>query len=182
MASASAGVRGNHSGVNELLVMRHAKSDWSTGGADFDRPLNSRGRNAADQMAAWLCEQQLCPDRVISSPATRARSTAMAVVFECGTDRTHVEFHEHGYLADAFTWQQILAGQSTSRVLICGHNPGLDDLVDHLSSSSAPESVSGKLMTTAAVAHFRVNADWADLSPASAELVQLVRPRELDWH
>ena len=166
--------------MNELLVMRHAKLDWSTGGGDFDRPLNSCGRSAADQMAAWLCEQQLCPDRVISSPAARARSTAMTVVAECGTERAHVEFEDDGYLADAFTWQQILAGQSISRVLICGHNPGLDDLFDYSSSSSAPESASGKLMTTAAIAHFRVDADWADLSPASAELVQLVRPRELD--
>jgi phosphohistidine phosphatase len=166
--------------MNELLVMRHAKSDWSTGGADFDRPLNSRGRSAADQMGAWLCEQQLCPGRVISSPATRARSTAMAVVSECGTDQAHVEFEDHGYLADAFTWQQILATQPAGRLLICGHNPGLDDLVDYLSSSSAPESASGKLMTTAAVAHFRVDTDWSDLSPACCALVQLVRPRELD--
>ena len=66
--------------MNELLVMRHAKSDWTAGHADFDRPLNDRGIRAADRMAGWLLDEQLCPDHVISSPAARARATAMAVV------------------------------------------------------------------------------------------------------
>ena len=131
-------------------------------------------------MASWICEQALCPDHIVSSPAARTRATALAVVHECGTDRRQGEFEAHGYLADAFTWQQILARQSSGRVLICGHNPGLDDLVDHLSGSTAPITDSGKLMTTAAVAHFRIDGPWAELAPATSGLVQLVRPRELD--
>lgn len=169
--------------MNELLVMRHAKSDWSTGHGDFDRPLNGRGIQAADRMATWLIDEQLCPDRVISSPAARTRATALAVVASCETDRSQLEFDDDGYLADAFTWLQILArhsaGQSEGRVLICGHNPGLDDLVDHLSNGRLPLSDSGKLMTTAAIAHFRLTAPWNELTAGSCELVQLVRPREL---
>jgi hypothetical protein len=46
-----------------------------------------------------------------------------------GTDRAHIEFDDHGYLADACTRHQILAGQSTGRVLICGRNPGIDESV-----------------------------------------------------
>lgn len=165
--------------MNELLVMRHAKSDWSAGLADFDRPLNDRGSRAADRMAEWLLDEQLCPDRVISSPAARTRATAMAVVSSCNTDRRLVEFEPQGYLADAYTWLQLLASQPAGRVLICGHNPGLDDLVDHLAASPAPLSDSGKLMTTAAIAHFRFATPWDELTLGSCELVQLVRPREL---
>jgi len=165
--------------VNELLVMRHAKSDWSAGVSDFDRPLNDRGRRAADQMAAWLLDHELCPDRVVSSPAARTRATALAVVTECDIDRRRLEFETDGYLADAFTWRQLLAKQQPGRILICGHNPGLDDLVDELSGRRAPMSVSGKLMTTAAIAHFRVNSPWDQLREDTSELVQLIRPREL---
>jgi phosphohistidine phosphatase len=165
--------------MNELLVMRHAKSDWTAGHADFDRPLNDRGIRAADRMAGWLLDEQLCPDHVISSPAARARATAMAVVFCCSTDNHQVEFEQRAYLADAFTWLQLVASQPSGRTLICGHNPGLDDLVDHLSASPVPLSDSGKLMTTAAVAHFRFDTSWNELDQGSCELVQLVRPREL---
>ena len=94
--------------MNELLVMRHAKSDWTAGHADFDRPLNDRGIRAADRMAGWLLDEQLCPDHVISSPAARARATAMAVVFCCSTDNHQVEFEQRAYLADAFTWLQLV--------------------------------------------------------------------------
>lgn len=162
----------------ELLVMRHAKSDWSTGHDDFDRPLNGRGTRAADQMAEWLVESDLVPDRVISSSAERAQRTAMAVVWTCGVDRAVVDFEDDLYHADAFTWMQTLVRQTTAeRILICGHNPGLDNLVDHLSSTPAPLSASGKLMTTAAIAHFSFECAWSELSANSGELVTLARPR-----
>ena len=64
-------------------------------------------------------------------------------------------------------------------MLICGHNFGLDELVEHLSATPPPLSQNGKLMTTAAIAHLRFDGDWAGLSASSGELVQLVRPREL---
>ncbi len=165
--------------MNELLIMRHAKSDWAAGASDFQRPLNSRGERAADKMAAWLSEEQLCPDRVISSSAVRTRSTAMAVVYHCGVDRSVVDFDDDLYLADDFKWMQVLVQQESARVLICGHNPGLDDLVDYLASSLVPLSASGKLMTTAAVAHFSFTEPWSNVTRGSLELISLTRPKEL---
>lgn len=160
----------------ELLVMRHAKSDWNTNDTDFDRPLNGRGVRAADRMAEWIEENDLVPDRIISSPAERARATAMAVVWGCGVDRAFVDFDRDLYHADAFTWLQLLTSQTTSRrLLICGHNPGLDDLVDHLAATPPPLSSSGKLMTTAAIAHFRFDCPWSDITAGSGHLVKLTR-------
>ena len=163
----------------ELLVMRHAKSDWTVGETDFNRPLNDRGVRAADKMASWLVDNDLVPDQIVSSPAVRARSTAMAVVYGCGVDRRFIEFVDELYLADAFTWLQVLAQQTADRVLVCGHNPGLDDLVDHLAAVPAELSASGKLMTTAAIAHFQFDSGWSDLGQGAGELVALVRPREI---
>ena len=43
--------------MKRLILMRHAKSDWSTGGADHQRPLNKRGRNSAKALGDWLRAQ-----------------------------------------------------------------------------------------------------------------------------
>lgn len=165
--------------MNELLVMRHAKSDWTIGTSDFERPLNARGDRAADAMAAWILDEQICPDVIISSPAARTRATATAVAVACGGDPADIEFDHDLYLAGSFAWMQVLTRQTAARVLICGHNPGLDDLVESLAGGLVPLSRSGKLMSTAAVAHFRVPSDWSSLDAGGGELVQIVRPDDL---
>ncbi len=160
--------------------MRHAKSDWSARQADFDRPLNRRGELAAQRMAEWLDDQDLIPDRVLSSSALRTRTTAMAVVRHCHVDLAKVDFDDELYLASAVVWRDVAVACTDERVLLCGHNPGLDELVDYLASGHAPLSASGKLMTTAAIAHFRLRGSWTSLSPETCELVSLTRPREID--
>jgi len=168
--------------MRELLVMRHAKSDWSVGASDFNRPLNDRGVLAADAMSNWIVDQGLVPDLIISSPAVRTRSTAQTVAAASGMRADRVLFTDDLYLADEFTWRQSIAvhGGQHTRVLICGHNPGLDYLVDHLASTPAALTASGKLMTTAAVAYFRLTGDWTELGQRAGELVSLTRPADLD--
>ena len=64
-----------------LLLLRHAKSDWSDAGlADRDRPLTKRGRAGAELIAGHMRQQALMPDRVLSSPATRTRQTISLVL------------------------------------------------------------------------------------------------------
>ncbi|WP_166788837.1 histidine phosphatase family protein [Cryobacterium sp. TMT4-31] len=58
-----------------LIVLRHAKSDWSGGEADIDRTLNPRGQSQAPDAGSWLAENVPAIDLAIVSPATRARAT-----------------------------------------------------------------------------------------------------------
>jgi len=168
--------------MTTLLVMRHAKSDWSTGHRDHDRPLNPRGEAAAVRMAQWLAESSYCPDHILTSSALRTRQTVAAVVAACDIDGDSVDVDAELYLASAQTW--LVAASDTGvraapeHLMLCGHNPGFDALVDHLSDGAAPLSASGKLMTTAAVAVFEV-ADWAQLGSDTCTFVELVRPQEL---
>jgi len=163
----------------ELLVMRHAKSDWSTGLIDFDRPLGKRGHDDAPRMAEWLTDNDIAPDSVITSAANRALTTARYVADHIDLDDADFEVRDDLYLASAHSWLQTLHGHSRNdRLMICGHNPGLDHLVDYLSADPLELSDSGKLMTTAAIAHFAVG-DWAELSDGSARLIALMRPKEL---
>ncbi|NOX29840.1 MAG: histidine phosphatase family protein [Actinobacteria bacterium] len=165
----------------ELLIMRHAKSDWGSPSlADFDRPLSRRGERAADTMTVWLDSHDLEPDRVVSSAALRARTTAECVVTHFAIDAASFEIREDLYLGSATTWFDAVREQTEPRVLICGHNPGFDDLVKYLSADSATRTADGKLMTTAAIAHFSFDCTWPDIVPDESSLVSLTRPAELD--
>ena len=164
----------------ELLVMRHAKSDWDPAVAsDFDRPLARRGDRDAARMATWLDDEDLCPDHVASSSAVRARATAQYVVNHLGIRPRDFEVRDDLYLASAWDWMEFLNLQPASRVMICGHNPGCDDLVEYLCAEDPPTTSSGKLMTTAAIAHFSFDVGWPDIGPASGTLLQLARPKEI---
>ncbi|HBJ28222.1 histidine phosphatase family protein, partial [Cobetia sp.] len=68
----------------ELLLMRHGKSDWSVAADDFHRPLKERGKRGAQRMGAWLAQEALVPDAILSSPALRARATAEKCVKSMG--------------------------------------------------------------------------------------------------
>ena len=60
-----------------LLIMRHAKSDWSVGGmTDHERPLAPRGVEAAGAMGRFLARCGQAPELVFTSTAERARATA----------------------------------------------------------------------------------------------------------
>lgn len=163
----------------ELLVMRHAKSAWDTGAADHQRPLAPRGERDRVTMARWLVASQLRPDRVLCSSALRARETAQYVVDTFGLAPAAVEFDDRLYQAGFRQWLGRIRDQHDDRLLVCGHNPALDMLVEALSSVEPGLSASGKLMTTAAIAHLRFEQPWQDITFGSGELVTIARPREL---
>ena len=77
----------------ELLLMRHAKSDWHSHTSDIDRPLNGRGRQDAAGMGAYLNQKGLVPDSLVISPSLRTRETASLLCenMSLGEDRIHVD-------------------------------------------------------------------------------------------
>ena len=120
--------------MKNLLIMRHAKSDYPAQVAsDFDRPLNKRGTKDVPRMAQALGATTLIPDQVLSSPARRARQTSEGLAAGLGTSRA-VLFDERLYLATprnlAAATAELPAGCPTA--LIVGHNPGLEEWVQQL--------------------------------------------------
>ncbi len=163
----------------ELLVMRHAKSAWDTGEPDHQRPLAPRGERDRVTMARWLESHRLGPDRVLCSSAVRAQDTAQAVIDTFAIERTDVHFDDDLYHAGASTWLSRMRDERARRLLVCGHNPALDQLVELLSATAPKRAANGKLMTTAAIAHLRFDGEWRDLQTGSCELVTIARPREM---
>lgn len=68
-----------------LYLYRHAKSDWAEPSLeDIDRPLNKRGRKAAEAMARHIVDQGWRPDFIICSPSRRTRATLDGLLAEVG--------------------------------------------------------------------------------------------------
>ncbi len=113
--------------MKKLFLVRHAKSSWSDGQLkDFDRPLNKRGFKDAPNMAQRLVNANVSVDKIVSSPALRAKTTAgfFADVFNINSSEIH--FEPHIYEAHPDPLMRIISGFSDewNTVLMFGHNPG----------------------------------------------------------
>jgi len=165
----------------ELMLMRHAKSDWHSHSADIERPLNARGEQDALAMGAYLNDAGLVPDQMIISSARRTKQTAELLLQNFSLPDKNIIIDRQLYLADVATITEIieLYAQEDQRLLILAHNPGMDYMVSHLASSPPPLSDSGKLMTTCAVACFQLASLAALNKPGQGELQSLLRPKEI---
>jgi len=165
----------------ELLILRHAKSDWESGAAsDFDRPLAKRGEKDAPRVGEWLYREGIVPDLVISSPAERARQTALEVCKSMDYKKKEIVWDGHIYAAGVEDLLAVLARcpSDASTVLLIGHNPGLEDLLLFLAGDEVEVPADGKLLPTAALARLEMPKDWDTLQAGCAQLVSITRPRK----
>ena len=162
--------------MKTLLVLRHAKSSWNDPQLDdHERPLNERGRRDAPRMGELLREFGLRPDVVISSDAVRARLTAEAVA-AAARYVGEIVLDPHLYLASPADILSLLrtVRENAETVMIIGHNPGLEELVEQLTDERHD-------LPTAALAHIVLEIDqWRDLTLSTrGTLLGHWRPKEL---
>ena len=164
--------------TRELLLLRHGKSDWSAGTDDFYRPLKKRGKRGARLIAEWLTQQGLVPDHIISSSATRAVDTAHRVRKALNLLTPGICTDERIYGAAREQLLDVLTGcpPQANRVLLVGHNPGLEDLLLYLVPTPPMIPANGKLLPTAALAQLLMPDEWQSITGGSARLLNLTRP------
>jgi len=147
--------------MKTLYLIRHAKSSWKNADlADFDRPLNSRRRRDAPEMGRRLHQRQITPDAVLSSPARRAQSTALAIAEAVGFDPQDIAFRPSLYHASPEVMMKEIqrAEDSVSSLFLIGHNPGLTRLANSLCTTPIENIV------TCGVYVLGFNADsWPDI-------------------
>jgi phosphohistidine phosphatase len=168
----------------QLAVLRHAKSDWKTGTTDFDRPLNKRGNRDAPLIGHWLRQQHWVPDLILASPAQRVRETLGAIIAELDSTsdlNSVIDWQDNLYLASRAELMQSLRKVSAEkkRLLVVGHNPGLEELVLYLSSTRPLPTSKGKVFTTANLALLAFDRPWSEIRDHSGRLLSLIRPRDL---
>lgn len=162
--------------MKSVLVLRHAKSSWKQQElADHDRPLNKRGKRDAPLMGRLLKKEDLVPDVIISSTAIRARSTAEAVAKASGY-KGEIVLNKSLYAAGPEAYLGVIHDLSDEyvRVLIVGHNPGLEELLELLTGEI-------HLMPTCSLAHVNLHVDkWSEVdNKIKGQVAEIWRPRDL---
>ncbi len=161
--------------MKSIFLLRHAKA--VSGGdslRDLDRPLNERGRGQAERVGKYLKEQNIGLDLVFSSTAQRARETTELVLAaaECVPE---VRYDPRIYEASRQQLLEVVSEieEDKSAVLLVGHNPGLEELLQRL--TGRVES-----MATGTLAKVDLNAsDWTEAADQEGHLDWLVKPQEL---
>jgi phosphohistidine phosphatase len=163
--------------MKTLLILRHAKSSWKFSDlSDHDRPLNRRGKRDAPRMGKTLKERKLVPDLVISSSAKRAMDTASAVAKHSGYKGRRIKF-ESLYAAEPAAYLAVLRelDDNYRRVLIVGHNPGVEELVEMLTGEI-------HIIPTCTLAHVEFDIEkWSDTLRRRTDrggLVEILKPDE----
>ncbi|MCR9271517.1 MULTISPECIES: SixA phosphatase family protein [Mameliella] len=160
--------------MKQLILIRHAKSDWSHGLPDHDRPLNSRGRRAAPAIGDWLREKGFLPDDILCSTATRTRETLALL-----GAKAPVRFEPALYHAAPETMLEILKTAAGNSVMMLGHNPGIAALAEDLLESPPDHPRFAAYPTCATlVARFDID-DWRRLQPGTGTAEAFIVPRDL---
>ncbi len=164
-----------------LYIMRHAKSDWSGPQiSDFERPINKRGTRNAIRVGQWMNENNHIPQKIISSPALRAKETIELVTEQISKfNLEDLTYEDELYLA-GFT--QLIEFINTFKdkvqsLMLVGHNPGIENLVNYLCDRSGDKET---IVTTANLFIFKFSSDSFNTAVDIIELVEAIKPRELN--
>ena len=171
--------------MKTLLIYRHGHAqeyvDTYSAGGDFARELRDKGKRNAQRVGIWLARQSLIPQRLISSPATRAKRTAEKTMKTAGCSATMVEQDQRLYLAGLETLLTVVREQKDTlqSLMLVGHNPGLERIIDYLSDRPLARNPKGMLLSPAALACIQFDGSWRSLGQSSVTVKNLLYPRSL---
>jgi phosphohistidine phosphatase len=153
-----------------LILLRHAKSDWSGDEADIARPLARRGRRQAPDAGRWLATNIESIDLAVVSPAVRARSTWDLVSAELAVPpRIRIDDRVYAASDDELLTVVRELPNNVETVVLVGHNPGIEDLAARLTGE-------WPAMPTSALAVITVSGSWSSAGDHPAVLRASGRP------
>jgi len=161
--------------MKTFFLLRHAKAEnVGDGLPDFERALNDRGRREAQAVGAFIRKQRPGIDLVLSSPAKRARETT-DLVLESGDLTVEVRYDQRIYEAGPLRLLEVVSQieEERSTVLLVGHNPGLEELLNLLTDrvEHMPAGALAKIDLEAAA--------WSKVLEKKGSLDWIVKPKEL---
>ncbi len=169
--------------MKTLFVLRHAKASGpASAPTDFERPLNPRGENQALDIGGMLRARHVDVDAIVASPALRAVETISGVLEGAGS-RVEPRYDPRAYNASPERLLEIVreADDKVERLLLVGHNPGLQHLLLHLAEDDRAglrDDIASSY-PTATLAELGLAVDrWREVGPRSGRILSLVRPRD----
>ena len=168
--------------TRELMLLRHGKSSWESPTTDFDRDVTDNGKQHAQEIGVWLKQHQKTPDYVICSPAKRAQVTADIVCQQLGISTDNIKFDHQLYNANVSDIFDVLkiCPPHCRRVLLVGHNPSIEMMVQHLSSNQSVSDVdASQAIRPATLVCFTIGEKWNKLLPHNAKLTSITHGKYL---
>ncbi len=171
--------------MKTLTLLRHAKSGWDDPvPRDFDRPLNRKGRKAARVVGREMRAQGLKFDRVFASPAARVVETVADVAEGYGAPIEPV-YDQRIYLASPSALLELIheTDDGAERLLLIGHNPGLEVLamlLTHDDGNGLRTEIAAKY-PTGTLTEIRLPVEhWREVGEGVGKVARFIRPRDLD--
>lgn len=122
--------------MKKLYILRHAKAKKFSPEGDFERDLSARAKDDIKIMLKRLEPYALRPECFLSSPALRAKKTALK--FSEHFNNAPIIYDARLYEADAGQIYEILKqmDERINEMFLVGHNPALLELCEFLGELS----------------------------------------------
>lgn len=160
--------------MKALFLLRHARAENAVSGlSDLARELHERGREQAQAVGTFIKERHLKFDRVVASPAVRARQTSDLVRAAAGLSGS-VSYDKRIYEAGPLRLLEVVSEfqNGVSAALLVGHNPGMEELLKLLTDRA-------EHMGTATLARIDLAGEWSEVGECEASLQWIVTPDEI---
>jgi len=149
--------------MKSLYLLRHGKSSWAEHGlSDQQRPLAKRGLHDAPMMGERFHSRGESLDRVISSPAVRAHTTAQLFCEACGFPPQDIETESDLYFLGSGSIGDVILGQDDQlrALMLVFHNPDITFFANSFEGALRIDNVptSGLIKLTCDIAQWR---DWS---------------------
>jgi len=163
--------------MKTVIFFRHGKSDWNANfGADHERPINKRGRQASARMGRFLADAGQLPDRIITSSAVRARETLERAAKDGEWGEISTLVTRDLYEASPSAVLDVIRSEDDdlTRLLLVGHEPTWSDAIGRMIGGGRIK------MSTATMARvdFEITS-WQEVDFNQGVLKWLVPPKSL---
>jgi len=162
--------------MKTLYLLRHAKSCWGNSELkDFERPLNDRGLADAPALGARLLEADKQLACIVTSPAIRARTTAMLLAEVIGYPGDEIISNPELYFAGAamFLKATMQIDEECESALLIGHNPAITEFANAMANLDIDN-----VPTCGLVELSLPVSNWTEVKLGSASLVKVDFPKK----
>lgn len=167
--------------TRNILVMKHGNVKRGFYQGDQSYELKDKGKRNAQRIGVWLALNNLIPDYVLYSDAEYVRISAEKTCKAAGVNLKLLKAQEYSYAA---TEEQLIESIkvtpiTTNCLLLVGHNPTLEFVLSALSKETIPKTKKSRVLSPAALVHFKIDCDWSEITEQCAELINIIYPKAL---